>query len=336
MDARVLDLKPEQDSPFLRTQKRVPVRRGPLPKKTALKLKYLLLAVVVMAALAVVASIAYRYGRSSWRFRLESSDDIQVVGTRNVTRAQVMDLFGQDISRNIFAIPLDERKKQAKRISWVESATVMRLLPNRLRINIKERTPIAFAQVETRIMLVDGSGVLMDLPSAPKQYSFPVIVGLGEKQALSQRAASMRLYQKLIRELDASGANYSRGLDEVDLADPEDVKIIVTDSHGTVLVHLGASSFLDRYKIFEAHIEEWRQQFQRVDSVDLRYDGQVIVNPDAPRAAVPAASATASAANTPPAKPAGNKASGKAAPPHAAVSKRHGAKNSPAGHKSKA
>ena len=33
-DARLLDLDVEQESPFLRGQKRVPVRRGPLPKKT--------------------------------------------------------------------------------------------------------------------------------------------------------------------------------------------------------------------------------------------------------------------------------------------------------------
>jgi hypothetical protein len=31
-----------------------------------------------------------------------------------------------------------------------------------------------------------------------------------------------------------------------------------------------------------AHIAEWRQQFQNVQSVDLRYEGQVIVNPDKP------------------------------------------------------
>jgi len=33
------------------------------------------------------------------------------------------------------------------------------------------------------------------------------------------------------------------------------------------------------------HIAEWRQQFQNVQSVDLRYEGQVIVNPDKPAVA---------------------------------------------------
>jgi len=31
-------------------------------------------------------------------------------------------------------------------------------------------------------------------------------------------------------------------------------------------------------------LREWRQQFQRLESVDLRYDRQIIVNPDLPGA----------------------------------------------------
>ena len=84
-----------------------------------------------------------------------------------------------------------------------------------------------------------------------------------------------------MRELDSGGAHYSHDVNEVDLSDPEDVKVTVTDERGEVLIHLGASAFLERYKVYVAHIREWRQQFQKVDSVDLRYDRQVIVNPDA-------------------------------------------------------
>jgi cell division protein FtsQ len=47
-----------------------------------------------------------------------------------------------------------------------------------------------------------------------------------------------------------------------------------------VLVHLGSGNFLDRYKVFVGHVREWRQQFERLDSVDLRYDNQIVVNPD--------------------------------------------------------
>jgi hypothetical protein len=45
-------------------------------------------------------------------------------------------------------------------------------------------------------------------------------------------------------------------------------------------VHLGSSNYLDRYKIYMGHVREWRQQFAKLESVDLRYEHQIIVNPD--------------------------------------------------------
>ena len=45
-------------------------------------------------------------------------------------------------------------------------------------------------------------------------------------------------------------------------------------------MHLGSSNYLDRYKVYVSHLQEWRQQFDKIESVDLRYDRQIVVNPD--------------------------------------------------------
>jgi cell division protein FtsQ len=109
-----------------------------------------------------------------------------------------------------------------------------------------------------------------------------------ESEPLSTRAARMKIFTNLMQQLDSTGARYSNDLSEVDLSDPEDAKITVADVNGAVLVHLGVSelgesAFLDRYKVYLAHASEWRAQFTKLESVDLRYNRQVIVNPDAGR-----------------------------------------------------
>ena len=281
LDPRLLDLEKDEEPAFLRGQKRVPVRRGPLPKKAANRLKIALLTMVALGVVAAVALTLYDYGAHSWRFRVEGSEQIEIAGLHNVTRGQVMEVMGADIGRNVFFVPLDERKKQLEEISWVESATVMRLLPNRLRIQINERTPVAFAQIGSKIALIDIHGVVMDTPpGGTKKYSFPVIVGMAEAEPLSTRTARMKIFADLQRDLDAGGAHYSQDLSEVDLSDPDDVKVTANDPNGEVLIHLGSTNYLDRFKIYVAHVQEWRQQFQKLRSVDLRYDRQVIVNPD--------------------------------------------------------
>jgi cell division protein FtsQ len=278
-DARLIDLDAEKESPFLRAQKRVSVRRAALPKRTATRLLWAVLAIAIAAISSVAAATLYHYGEHSWRFRLNSSDDIELSGLGNVTRAQVMEVMGADIGRNVFYIPLDRRQKQLEQIPWVESASVMRFAPNRIGIQIHERTPVAFARIGSKIMLVDSGGVLMDL-STRKRYSFPVIVGMSSSEPLTTRAAQMKIYNQLVSELDSGGARYSSDLSEVDLSDPEDVKVLTNDPDGEVLVHLGSSNYLGRFKIYVAHLREWRQQFQKLESVDLRYDRQIIVNPD--------------------------------------------------------
>ncbi len=280
-DSRLLDLDADQESPFLRAQKRVSVRRSTLPKKTATHLTWGVLALGAILVLAIAATAAYRYGEHSWRFRIESSDDIEINGLTNVTRSQVIEVMGEDIGRNIFFVPLTQRQTQLEQIPWVESASVMRFVPNRLRIEIRERTPVAFARLGSRISLIDASGALMDLPvTGKKKFSFPVILGMNLGEPQSMRAARMKIYNQLVSELDAGGAHYSQNLSEVDLSDSDDVKVMASDPGGEVLVHLGSSGFLDRFKIYVSHVQEWRQQFARLDSVDLRYEHQIVVNPD--------------------------------------------------------
>src|SRR3981081_1818 len=297
--ARRVDLDVDEESPFLRGQKRVSARRNSLPKKAAHRLLWAATAAAALCFLGVLAASLYHYGERSWRFRVESSDDIEVTGMQNVTKAQIMEVMGADIGRNIFFIPLAQQKAQLEQIPWVGSASVMRFVPNTLKVEIQERTPVAFARVGPRISLIDAGGTLMELPQKHK-YSFPVILGMNPGEPLSTRAPRMKAYNRLFRDRDSSGARYSQDLSEIDLSDLEDVKVRVNDPAGDVLVHLGSSNCLPRYTIYVTHVQAWRQQFQKLESVDLRYDNQIIVNPDmqggAMQAKLTPASAKAAAA----------------------------------------
>ncbi|MGZ7057526.1 MAG: cell division protein FtsQ/DivIB, partial [Candidatus Angelobacter sp.] len=266
-----LDELDGEEAQFLRTQRRVPVRRGSIPKKAASQLKIAGVIAAVVVACGGLSAWAYSYGIHSWRFRIDSSDSVEIAGVKNASRAHVMEVAGADIGRNIFFVPLDERKRQLEQIPWVEEASVMRLLPNRIAVTVRERTPVAFAQIGSRISLIDANGVVMGLPANRQtKYSFPVIRGISETEPLSSRAAAMKIYNRLVSELGATdgesaagnspngGTNYVKQLSEVDLSDPENVKVTANDPGGTMVVHLGAQDFLPRYKLYVTHIAEWR------------------------------------------------------------------------------
>jgi len=108
-DARLLDLDSSEESPFLRGQKRVSARRSSLPKKTANRLLWSVVAAAACCVAALGIAWLYHYGERSWRFRVESSDNIEITGMQNVSKAQIMEVMGADIGRNIFFIPLAQQ-----------------------------------------------------------------------------------------------------------------------------------------------------------------------------------------------------------------------------------
>lgn len=87
LDGRLFDLDDDAESPFLRGQKRVPVKRSALPRKALDRVKVLLLVLLIGGAVALVAITFYRYTTQSWRFQIDSSDNLQVLGAHNVSRA---------------------------------------------------------------------------------------------------------------------------------------------------------------------------------------------------------------------------------------------------------
>jgi cell division protein FtsQ len=88
----------------------------------------------------------------------------------------------------------------------------------------------------------------------------------------------MRIYMGFMAALDATGEGVSHRLSEVDLSNPEDVKAIIPDANGAgVLVHFGEEKFLERYHQYQQHLAEWRTQYPRLASVDMRYEQQVVL-----------------------------------------------------------
>jgi cell division protein FtsQ len=120
----------------------------------------------------------------------------------------------------------------------------------------------------------------------------------------------MKIYMGFVAALDASGENISHRLSEVDVSNPEDVKAILPDPASSsadtasganaasggadVLVHFGDGRFLERYREYEQHLAEWRAQYPRLASVDLRYERQVVLEMQ-PGTAAPAIAAASDA-----------------------------------------
>jgi cell division protein FtsQ len=282
----------EEELPRRRRQFEKP--SGPWYKPTS-KFGRILLATTALLLIGALTAgaIAMRNAlERDGRFRIAGTGNIQAAGLSQVARADILPVFGEDIGKNIFFIHLGDRRKQLEQIPWIEKATVMRILPDQIRVSVVERMPIAFVREGQQIALVDADGVLLNMsPEGMTQhhYSFPVVTGIDPRDPPASRKARMAVYQRLIGDLDSNGQHLSQQISEIDLTDPEDARVLMPEQGADILAHFGDEQFLTRYQRYKTHIAEWRQQYPRLASVDLRYDNQVVLQMAGGSGAAPAA-----------------------------------------------
>ena len=283
-----------EEMPRARRRFNEPARRWWKPASTVGRVFLGLGLLAVVGGLVTAWIAAKRYLEHEPHFAIRGSENIQSTGLSEVSRNEMLPVFGEDIGRNIFLVNLNERRKALEQIPWIQSATVMRLLPDQLRVNVVERTPIAFVRQGQQIGLVDADGVLLTMPAAMMtlhHYSFPVVTGIDAGDPQQSRRARMAVYQRLIHDLDANGQRFSEQISEIDLTDPEDARVLMPEQGGDILAHFGDDQFMARYQRYKAHIAEWRQQYPRLAAVDLRYDQQVVLQMK-PGAGAPTATTT--------------------------------------------
>jgi cell division protein FtsQ len=283
----------EGDSPYLRRPKAVTVRRG----RGWQRLRGLLYLGAVVVPLGIASYFLTTFALSSPSFELVSGDDVQVIGNRFVSREEIANALGLPLHArdgaglNVFRLSLEAKRQQVESIAWVRSAAVTRILPNRLQVRVVERNPVAFVNVSGAVDLVDGNGVLLDRPqNAP--FDFPVITGLDTTAGLDERRTRMGLFQDFVGQIGEEISQAGWMVSEVDLSDLDDLKALLVQGRDTVQVHFGHESFRERFHNFLSVLQELRKNNTPLDSMDLRYRNQVVINPQ-PASAAPAAAAGA-------------------------------------------
>ena len=290
-------------------------------------------ALIVFSSFVTVTFMFKTYLARDARFRIAGASNIEATGLSQVSRAEMLPVFGEDIGRNVFFVPLGERRKQLEEIPWVERATVMRVLPDQIRVNVVERKPVAFTRQGQQIGLVDPSGVLLSMPAATmaqRHYSFPVVTGIDPGDPLASRTARMAVYLRLLAELDGTNQHLSEQISEIDLTDPEDARVLMPEQGADILAHFGEDHFLERYQRYQAHIAEWRQQYPNLAAVDLRYEQQVVLEMVHGKNAVEPTPGADVASDTSNAKPSAGAPAEKASPEPGTTSASTAKKTAPA------
>ncbi|HET9715446.1 MAG TPA: FtsQ-type POTRA domain-containing protein [Pseudolabrys sp.] len=125
--------------------------------------------------------------------------EVAITGEHEVDRDRILLLAG--ISEHSSLVFLDAARARARLMSspWIADATVLKLYPDRLRIEIRERRPFALWQKDGRIRLIADDGAVLE-ENVPARFSgLPLVVGAGADEAARDFLAILARYPAITR-----------------------------------------------------------------------------------------------------------------------------------------
>ncbi|HZL30737.1 MAG TPA: cell division protein FtsQ/DivIB [Pseudolabrys sp.] len=131
-------------------------------------------------------------------------NEVALSGEHQLARDEILKTAG--ITERSSLLFLDAAQARARLLTnpWVADATVLKLYPGRLRIEIKERKAFALWQKEARVSLIANDGTVLE-PNVPGAFAMlPLVVGEGAAQESPGLLALLARYPTVASQVEAS------------------------------------------------------------------------------------------------------------------------------------
>ena len=105
--------------------------------------------------------------------------NLTVSGHNQLTKEEVLAAARVTGRSSLLFLDADATRERLKANSWIADATVRKLLPGQLQIEIKEREPFAMWQKDRRLSVIADDGTVLEGFVAPQLLTLPLVVGRG-------------------------------------------------------------------------------------------------------------------------------------------------------------
>lgn len=254
---------PGEEAPFLRPKQRTRARRV---HRTGLHRVALALQAGTAALLLGTALWAgWSQVMHSERLKVKT---VEVRGNHFLSEGEIRELLGPADGANILGLDIDDLKRRLRASPWLDDATVRRTLPDTLLVEVREREPLALAEVD-RLYLMDGDGDLIDLyGSRTAAYDLPIVrglAGLGE-DARRTRAARVAALLHDLGELQVE-------VSEITVEPSGDLSVVLR--RGGEILRLGAPPYRHGVSAFLGMRRELSERCPHAEYFDLRFRGRI-------------------------------------------------------------
>ena len=218
-----------------------PRAAAPAPRRRSLNLvRWVRLALV--AALLVLPIAGYYVAAGSPVFALKH---VEVLGAARTSPARVEQIVRDTAGPRLLSADLDGVRRAIEAERSVVSASVVRVLPNTIRVRVEEREPAVVVRIDKRLAWVAADGHVVGDFSPENGDVPPPLAGFDpdpSERAVAENRDRLAAYAALRDALQQDGL-WDR-IDEVNIKYLQNVKVQLADSG--LMVWLGNRDYRER------------------------------------------------------------------------------------------
>ena len=128
-------------------------------------------------------SLERAYAKAKWHLIARSArlgfrvDEILVVGRQETKRADLLKAVTLARGAPILAFDINAARRRVEALPWVRQASIERMLPNTVLLNVEERQPLAVWQHKGNFALIDHEGEVILRKGIERYADLVIVVG---------------------------------------------------------------------------------------------------------------------------------------------------------------
>ena len=198
--------------------------------------------------------------------------EIEVVGNNQISTQTILSLSQLNTEQNIFKFQKKQIERNIKEHAYIENVKVERKIPNKVKIQVDERTKKFEIELLNRYAYINSQGYILEISN--EKQEMPILQGIKTKEediTVGNRLGveDLNKLEIAIKIIDACNNNNLEGkVTSIDISDKNDYSIYIIEE--LKKVHLGDGSNLSNKMLY----------VQKIIEKEKGKEGEIFVNGD--------------------------------------------------------
>lgn len=210
------------------------------------------------------------------------AETIQVSGTQRLSADQILECAGIRKGTNILSINLRLLRTKLIAHPWIAEAAISRRLPNGIRIQVIEQTPLAIVDLGRRFLLNTRGDIFKEWSASDPDH-LPVVSGIAFSDLMlpdEPPSLSLRAVMAVLMMGQKNGSILpNHQIREIHVDRQAGLTVFPMDKGKTI--RLGFDDYPDKYTRLARVLDhlKLRRDFSDFESIDLNNPDRIVVHP---------------------------------------------------------